>query len=194
MKPNDPVLLDVPASLETRRLLLRAPKPGDGALLFEAISESLIELREFLVSLPWVAGEQSAEASEAFARKGQANFLARKDFPLVMFDKASGLLVGATGLHRPVWTTPKVEIGYWVRTSARGRGYVTEAVAAVHDFAVNQIGAVRTEIVTDEANHRSRAVAERCGFQLEAVLKHERRAPDGSLRNTCIYAKLKNAP
>jgi len=33
-------------------------------------------------------------------------------------------------------------------------------------------------------------VAERCGFELEGVLRHERRAPDGSLRNTCIYARL----
>ena len=46
------------------------------------------------------------------------------------------------------------------------------------------------ELVTDELNVGSRAVALRCGFQLEGVLHNNAQAPDGQLRNTCLYAKL----
>ena len=42
----------------------------------------------------------------------------------------------------------------------------------------------------DESNTRSRAVAERCGFALEALLKNDGLTPAGELRSTCIYVKL----
>jgi RimJ/RimL family protein N-acetyltransferase len=186
----DPLLLELPGHIDTRRLHLRVPRAGDGAALYAAIVESLPELRRFLASLPWVAAEPSPEVSEAWCRNAAANFLARRDLPFLMFEREGGALVGATGLHRTVWETPRTEIGYWCRTTRAGRGYVSEAVAAVARYAHENLRAVRIEIVTDEANLASRRVAERCGFELEGVLRHERRAPDGSLRNTCIYARL----
>ena len=185
---SDPLLLDLPEHFDTERLHLRAPRTGDGAALYAAIAESLPELRRFLASLPWVAAEPSPEASEAWCRNAAANFLARRDLPFLMFEREGGALVGATGLHRTVWETPRTEIGYWCRSSRAGRGYVSEAVAALARYALGHLRAVRIEIITDEANLPSRRVAERCGFVLEGVLRHERRAPDGTLRDTCVYA------
>ena len=186
----DPLLLDLPASFETERLLLRAPQPGDGPAHYEALAETLPALREFLGSLPWVAGEPSVQVSEAFCRNAQSNFMARRDLPFLMFEKGSGRFVGVTGLHRPNWTTPQLELGYWCRTSASGRGFVTEAVSAAAQYAFKHAHAVRLELITDELNTSSRRVADRCGFTLEGVLRHQRRTVDGSLRNTCVYARL----
>ena len=186
----DPVLLDLPASVETARLMLRPPQPGDGPALHAAIVESLAKLRRFLASLPWVAAEQTLDSAESYCRTSQANFLARKDLPFLMFEKATGELVGATGLHRMVWGTPKAEVGYWCRTSRSGNGFTSEAVLALTGYAFVHLGAIRVELVTDEENAESRRLAQRCQFELEGILRHERRAPDGTLRNTCIYARL----
>lgn len=188
----DPILLDLPLLVETPRLVLRPPRSGDGAILFDALTESLTELRRFLASLPWVAAEQTLESAELFCRTAEANFLSRKDLPFLVFEKHSGRLVASTGLHRTVWQTPKTEVGYWCRTGARGKGYVTEAVGALVDYAFGRMQAVRVELITDEENVASRRVAERAGFVLEGVLRHERRAPDGSLRNTCVYARTRD--
>jgi len=187
---RDPLLLDLPPRIDTERLLMRPPQAGDGAQFFEALSESLVEMREFLAVLPWIAAEPSLEASELYCRNGQANFVSRKDLPFFMFERATGQLVGATGLHRTVWATPKTEVGYWVRSSRAGRGLVTEAVEATVRYAFAHVGAVRVELITDEANLPSRKVADRCGFALEGTLRHDHKAPDGSLRSTCIYARF----
>lgn len=187
--PN-PVFLDLPTAIDTARLHLRPPQPGDGVALHAAIAESMPDLRRFLASLPWVAGEQSIEASELFCRNGHANFLLRKDLPFLVFEKATGQLIGATGLHRTDWSVPKTEVGYWVRSSRSGQGFVQEAVLAVVDYAFAHLRAARVELITDEANDRSRKVAERCHFRLEGVMLNERRAPDGELRNTCVYARV----
>jgi RimJ/RimL family protein N-acetyltransferase len=189
----EPILLDLPPSIETPRLTLRPPRTGDGPELHEALTESLPELRRFLASLPWVAADQTLESAEAFCRNGESNFIARKDLPFFVFEKATGNLVASAGLHRTVWQTPKTEVGYWCRTRSSGRGFVTEAVTALTEYAFQYIRAVRVELITDEENAASRRVAERSGFVLEGVLRSERRAPDESLRNTCVYARTPNA-
>jgi RimJ/RimL family protein N-acetyltransferase len=190
---TDPLLLDLPTSIETERLLVRVPQAGDGLALRAAVAESLPELRQFLDFLPWVANEPTPESSEARCRKGAANFLLRTDLPFLVFEKSSGQLLGGVGLHRTIWSTPKTEVGYWIRTSRAGNGFVTEAVSALVEYAFNQMRAVRVELITDEANAPSRKVADRCRFGLEGVLRNERRAPDDSLRNTCVYAILQRA-
>jgi RimJ/RimL family protein N-acetyltransferase len=187
---TSPLLIDFPAALDTPRLQLRPPQAGDGHAVYEALSESLPALREFLSSLPWVAAEPSGEASEAWCRQAQANFLARTDLPFLMLERGTGQVVGATGLHRPVWATPRFEVGYWCRSSRAGGGYVSEAVATLVDFAFRGLRAARVELITDEANIGSRRVAERCGFTLEGTRRNEHRAPDGSLRHMCMYARI----
>lgn len=191
---SDPILLDLPSQIETGRLILRPPRTGDGQRLLEALAESLPSLRRYLASLPWVAADQTLESSETFCRNAEANFLARRDLPFFIFEKASGQLVGSAGLHRTVWSTPKTEVGYWGRTSRSGQGFITEAVNALVVYAFVHLKAIRVELVTDEENRESRGVAQRCHFTLEGVLRHERRAPDGSVRNTCLYARFPARP
>jgi RimJ/RimL family protein N-acetyltransferase len=187
---TDPLLIDLPVHIDTQRLILRPPRAGDGPMFHAAVVESLTELRRFLASLSWVAAQQSVEQAEAHCRNAQANFIARRDLPFLVLERSSGEMVGVAGLHRTEWSTPKTEVGYWGRASRSGHGFVTEAVEALVDYAFIHIQAVRVELITDEDNHASRRVAERCRFGLEGTLRSERRATDGSLRNTCIYARF----
>ncbi len=187
---SKPLLLDLPAALQSERLELRPPRAGDGPMLCAAVTESLVELRRFVASVPWAAAEPSVEASETYCRQAQANFLTRSDLPFLLIERATGELVGCAGLHRPVWATPQLEVGYWCRSSHSGRGFISEAVRTLTTLAFETLGVVRLELLCDADNPASRRVAERCGFELEGILRHERRAPNGELRNTCVYARI----
>ena len=190
MKMPDPSQISIPESFETERLLLRPFSIADAPQLHEALVESIDQLRENLWFLPWVAEQQTIQSAEARCRKAQGNFLLRLDLPYLVFERTSGRLVASAGLHRTDWALPKTEVGYWVRTSQLGKGYATEAVNALTSWALQGLRAKRVELVTDELNFGSRAVALRCGFQLEGVLRNTAQATDGQLRNTCLYAKL----
>ena len=186
--PN-PVLLDIPDAFESERLIIRAPRPGDGAVANEAIRESLAELRPWM---PWATPAPAPQDTEAVYRRGAARWLTREDFPMVLFRKEDGLFVGGSGLHRVDWSVPRMEIGYWLRTSLTGQGYMTEAVRAITAFAFEQLRAQRLEIRCEARNTRSAAVAERAGYALEARLQRQMRAVDGSLQDVLLYVKLAN--
>jgi len=183
-----PILRDVPFEFETERLVIRGPIPGDGEEMQAAIAESIAELRPWM---PWAVQVPTVEESEIRLRQKHLEFLARKDLQLLLFLKGSHTLVGSSGLHRIDWDVPKFEIGYWIRTSFAGKGYITEAVNGIAAFAFQQLGAKRVEIRCDAKNARSAAVAQRLSFVHEATLRHE--AVDhntGELRDTMIFAKI----
>ena len=157
----EPILRDFPDTLETARLRIRPPMPGDGPVHFAALRDSLAELRRFPASLPWALTEPSVEASEAYCRRAHAESIARRDLPLLLFRKDDGALVGSSGLHRMDWAVPRFEVGFWGRTTHRGQGYMTEGVAAIVAFAFAHLGARRVDAFPDEANEPSCKVCER---------------------------------
>ncbi|MDQ0208465.1 GNAT family N-acetyltransferase [Alkalicoccobacillus murimartini] len=185
----NPMLLDFPDHFETERLFIRSPKPGDGKAMYEAVCDSINELKPWL---PFAHFEQSLEKTEANIREAHVNFLSRKDLRLLVFLKETGELIASSGLHRMDWEVPKVEIGYWIRTDYSGKGFMTEAVQGITDFAINELHARRIEIRCDAKNVKSRAIAERLNFELEAILKQESKAIDrDELRDTCVFAKIR---
>jgi RimJ/RimL family protein N-acetyltransferase len=189
----DPLRFPVPETFETPRLVLRPFSVRDAAAFHEALVESIGALREHLWFLPWVAEPPTLQSAEVRCRQAHGDFLLRSDLPYLVFERRSGRLVASVGLHRTDWTLPKTEVGYWVRTSDVGKGYATEAVNVLTEWAIAGLGAIRVALVTDERNEGSRAVALRCGFHLEGVLRHTARSPDGRLRTTCLYAKFPDA-
>jgi RimJ/RimL family protein N-acetyltransferase len=184
----NPVLLDIPDSFETGRLLIRAPRPGDGAIVYASVVETLDDLRRYPASMPWAMEDPSVERMEDFCRRGAASWILRADFPMLLFRRDTGEHAGNCGLHRFNWNTRVFEIGWWCRKRHQGQGLITEAAAAVAEFAFGHLGARRLWCGADEENERSWRVAERLGLDHEGTLRSERCDPDGTRRTLRIYA------
>ena len=181
------LLLDIPEVVKTPRLTLEATRAGRGAQIGPAVNESYAQLKPWM---PWAQEPQSQEDSEAHCRTMQARWHAREEIDYCFLRTADGLLVGKGGLHTIDWSLPKFEIGYWIRTSCAGQGFATEASQALAGMARSALGAVRLEIRSDARNAASRRVAEKCGFELEGILKRARRNASGELADACVYAKV----
>ncbi|WP_404460651.1 GNAT family N-acetyltransferase [Sutcliffiella horikoshii] len=188
MTNTKPILKEFPSEFTTEKLLIRMPLPGDGPAVHDAIIHSLHELKPWMI---FAQREQTVEDVEANIRESHAEFLQRKDLRLMVFLKETGEFVASSGLHRIDWSIPKFEIGYWIDSRHSGKGYITEAVEGISQFAFEQLGANRLEIRCDSKNVKSRTVAERAGYTLEGILKKSERDVAGELRDTCVYAKVK---
>lgn len=187
----DPLLIEIPERLDGERTVLLAPRAGIGAELAIVITQSLSHLRPWM---PWAQDAPTAESSELVVRRMQADFIARRDLCFQVYarrpDGSPGRMLGGTGLHRMDWSVRRFEIGYWIRPEAAGQGHVSEAVRLLTALAFDRLAARRLEIRCDARNVKSRAVAERCGFELEGVLKNEALGVDGHARDTCVYARI----
>jgi len=183
----DPTLIDFPASFDTDRLTIRAPRFGDGAQIAQAARESLNDLRPWMA---WARDEPNVEDSEARVRQRMADWIARKELLLLGFLRNTDTLVLSSGLHRIDWDARSFETGYWVRAKYAGQGFVTEAVNGITRFAFEHLEANRVQIRCDAENVRSIAVAKRCGFLLEGRLRHDDLGVGGDLRDTLVFSKI----
>ncbi|RLL42161.1 N-acetyltransferase [Oceanobacillus piezotolerans] len=165
------------------------PLPGDGRVVYDAMLASKNELLEWL---EFARNNQELEQVEQNVREAHVQFLARKDLRLHIFHRETGVFIGSTGLHHIDWMVPKFEIGYWIDTRYSGQGYMVEAIEGLTVFAFYALGANRIEIRCDTKNTKSRKIPERLGYTLEGVLRQDSLDNHGNLRDTCIYAKIRN--
>ena len=187
----EPLLMDVPSELMTDRLLLRMTRVDDVDRIWPSIEESKAELAQWM---PWAYPVPQREKCDEFCRRAAAGFILRQHFNFQMFLKGTGTHIGSCGIPRLKWSVPWMEIGYWLRTSFCGKGYMTEAVNATAAYAFDHLKAQRVELRCDDRNRRSAAVAERAGFQLEGVLRSDERDTRDQLRDTRVYAKVAGCP
>lgn len=183
----EPILIDVPPELHTERLYLRVPRPGDGAVINPAVVESA---KELALWMPWAKPTPTVEDTEKWVRHAAAKFLVRDQFHFLIFLKDQRTYLGTCGLHHFDSKVPSAEVGYWLRTSSCGNGYMHEAVRAVSHFAFEHLKVRRLQLRCDPKNPRSAAVAKRAGFELEGVMRHDSRGTDDQIRDTCLFSRI----
>lgn len=178
----------LPDAIETARLRIRSPQPGDGPEFNAAILETLQGLQTWL----GIYRDQSPTVAETetIVQDRYAQFVARQNFMLLCFRKDTNTLVATTSLF-PNWKVPSFEVGYWCRQSYQGQGLVTEAVVAITEFAFDFLDAKRVFILCDIDNQPSINVARRAGFELEGTLRNDDRKADGTLASTFVFSQIR---
>ena len=183
--PDPQILIDIPSQLVGQRVIVRPYRPGDGTALWDAVEES----REHILPwLPWGPSHKSPDDSEAFVRKCHAKWLLREDMPMGVWDRTGEKYLGGSGLHRIEWGVPSFEIGYWLRKSAQGRGYMTEAVWLITQLAFETLKAQRVFIRAAAGNYRSAAIPPRLGFIHEGTLRNSARNANNELCDMLMFA------
>ncbi len=179
--------------LETERLLIRPPQLSDVMPVLEAIHETYDQLHRWM---DWARNPSGQEkATDEHVRLGLHQWQELRQgrpadpLPLFVYRRSDGRFLGTSGFHNCVWEVPRLEIGYWLRSSAQGCGYMTEAVRAIAEAALTKWRARRISIWCDATNIASTCVAERAGFALEARLREHRLLSDGTVQDTLIYAR-----
>ena len=184
-----PIPESIPESLESERLLIRVPTLDDVPVIYEAVRESLPELKPWMV---WATDDYSLEGCRENTQGAIDAFREKTSLRFHFHDKETGEFIGNSGFHAIDWSIPKLEVGYWCRSSKTGHGYIQEGVRALSDFALETLGVERVELRCDELNKASQEVASRAGFTLDGVLWNDSRTPDGDLRSTRVYSRLKS--
>jgi len=180
---------EYPIEISSTRLLFRPYRPGEGRLYVDMYRENGAHLMEFM---PEELRGMKTEADGE--RQIQRMLHAWQDRELFIFgawDTETGLYVGEAYLANPDWTVPSLELGYFVVATQTGRGFATEAGAAVVAVAFEQFGVERIDLQCQADNVASARVAERLGFRLEGCQRQRDRKRDGDLVDRLWYGLLR---
>ncbi|MFJ8793325.1 GNAT family N-acetyltransferase [Streptomyces sp. NPDC102462] len=117
--------------------------------------------------------------------------LHRPEFGLfVLVRRDDGRAVGGLGFHSAPDEEGRVEIGYDLVAAARGRGYATEALGALAEWALARDEVDRLFARVDHANLASQGVLARTGFGRAAAAEESAYAErHGSNRSLTLYVR-----
>jgi len=142
--------------LQTERLILRAPRRGDGKTIARLAGDRRVAENAARIPHPYRAEDAEKFTAAANRQNGEATFVITLD----------GELVGVCGVEP---RDSAVEIGCWIGVPFWGRGYATEAVRASIDHAFGDLGHDTLQASARVSNPASRRVLEKCGFQWTGV-------------------------
>jgi RimJ/RimL family protein N-acetyltransferase len=100
---------------------------------------------------------------------------------------AGNRVLGGCALEQIDWDATTFQLGYWLRKSASGYGYATDAARLITRMAFRELRGIRVSIWTDAENVKSIGVARRLGFRPEGRLRSERLNALGEPQDTLIF-------
>ena len=143
--------------LETQRLALRAPRLGDAKTVAKLADDRRIAENTARIPYPYKLTDAEGFISGANKAGGEAVFL------ITLPDTT---VIGACGI---MTQESAPELGYWLGVEHWGKGYATEALHAVIDYAFTDLGHDALQAGARVTNPASRRVLEKCGFQWTGV-------------------------
>ncbi|HEY3921512.1 MAG TPA: GNAT family N-acetyltransferase [Gaiellaceae bacterium] len=154
--------------IETERLLLRPPEPGDEESIYRWVSDPDV--------MRWLSGNPGTreDAVERVRRYREAwDVDGFGHFTVVQRETGEpvgrvGLLVWnpetwETGLRAEIGDKAEIELGWIIESAAWGNGYATEAAGAVRDWALREVQPRRLISLIAPENIRSQRVATKIG-------------------------------
>ena len=160
---------------------LRPYQPDDVDALYEAVRESIAEIQPWM---EWAHPAYSWEESEAWIAETD-DWRDMQNFAIV--NATTGAFLGGCGLNQHNRHNRFANLGYWVRTSATGRGIATRATRLLAAWALDAL--VRVEIVIVAENLASQRVAEKAGATREGLL-YKRVMMHGRARDAVMYSMV----
>ena len=170
--------------IRTARLRLRRWRVDDVPLLAQSIEASIPDLKRWT---PWVIPDAPAlEVLQSRLLKFSQQFDAGEHFIYGIFDPVLDKVMGQVGLYGRIGPDA-LEIGYFITSSMAGRGYATEAAAALTVAAIEECGVDHVEIRCDPENAASAVIPRRLGYQLREVAERDPLFPDDASRRLMIW-------
>lgn len=173
-------------TIETERLILRRIRENDAEAMFNGwCADSGVT--KYLTWQPHKSVEESRKIAAEWAESYKND-----DFYhwAIVIKGKSDEPVGTIGAVSANWEIGRVTVGYCLSQKLWNNGYMTEALGAVIDYFIDNVGANRVESYHDSNNPRSGAVMKKCGMKFEGILRQADKNNTG-ICDLCMYSTIK---
>ena len=154
---------------ESEQIIVRPFMKADAASFFSAVRSSIDTLSFWL---PWCSPTYSRHQAENWLSHCEKAWLEKTEFPLGIFERKTGHVIGGTGINHINQAHRLGNLGYWVSTPFCRQGVARTAVLMAADIGFVELGLTRLEIVVLQHNKASHRVAISVGATRECVARN----------------------
>ena len=166
---------------------IRPYRLDDAPAIWQAARESLAELQLWM---PWCHPKYSMDEARSWLAVQVPAFQQRTTFEFAITTE-QGAYLGGCGLNQIDALNKRANLGYWVRSSATGKGVATEATRLTRDWGFANTDLERLEVLVAVGNLASRRVAEKSGAVYEGTLR-SRLLVHGTRHDAAMYAFVRS--
>lgn len=157
------------APMKTKRLTLRPYEKSDLTQLALIAGEP--DIAVIPRDAPSAGAETAHVLAEAWIDYVRSSMRAGTAYEFAVIERARRRLIGTAGLSTVDRRRLVGELSFWVTGQARGKGYATEAAAAVVDFAFTQLELTRLLARTETHHTSAIRVLHKLGFNPSVGLR-----------------------
>ncbi len=177
-------------NLEGDRVYLQLPVQRN----WDAWAALRAESRDFLAPLepPWAYDSLTRGAYRRRLKTYKSEMRQGLTYSFLIFRRIDDALLGGitlSNLRRGV--AQSATLGYWIGAAHSRQGYMTEALAAVLEFAFSRLELHRVEAACLPANEASRRLLLKSGFREEGYAREYLRI-NGRWQDHQLYAMLRS--
>lgn len=172
-------------TLETERLILRRFEAGDAQDMYQNWASD----PEVIIFLSWPL-HKSAAVSKTVIENWIKHYSEQDYYQWAIILKAVGQpVIGSIGVIHKDDDTKTVNIGYCIGRKWWRQGITSEALSALIDFFIIEVGVNRVEAFHDPNNPNSGKVMLKCGMKYEGTMRQAHRNNQG-ISDSVWYAIL----
>ncbi len=160
-----PAMEHEPVIIETERMRLQLLTPEYYNHLFTTYTDA-----EIMARLGWRSVKDYETEKGKYLKGMTTHHISFRNF--LMIDKITGWAIGRIGYHTWMAKHNRAEIGYAMHEDYnKGKGYMTEAMAAVLKYGFEEMNLHRVEAMIGPSNVPSIRLVQRFGFVQEGILR-----------------------
>ena len=156
---------------------------------YTMVEKNRKRLKDFFTGT--VSRTATKQDTEVFVKEILQKASDKSYFPYIIIDTTPGNIAGFIDIKNIDWTIPKAELGCYIDEDYAGKGLGAEAFGRFCDFCFEEYGFQKLFLRTHETNTAARRGAEKCGFEVEGIIRRDYKTTSGELVDLIYYGKLK---
>jgi RimJ/RimL family protein N-acetyltransferase len=161
---------------------------ADTEAYFRLIEQNRSRLEDFFAGT--VAKTKTRADTETFVQEVVKKTSDRLYFPYIIKDNRSGEIAGFIDVKNIDWNIPKAELGCFADAAYAGTDVAYKALSLVIQHLFSDMGFNKLFLRTHSSNTAARALAEKCGFEKEGLIRRDYKTTKGELADLIYYGRI----
>ena len=108
--------------------------------------------------------------SQIFVAQKLREFQNKEEFLYILKEKENRTVIGLIYIKKLDWEKKTAELAYCIGYQYEGKGWVTESIQKISQYAIEELGLETLQIIVHQSNLGSIRVAKKCGFSWQKTL------------------------